>query len=296
MDFDSLDDESIASEKQTFTPSESLADTSQSGSEKTSTMRFDGPDDSSETSCAPLFDNAFVSYNDDCSCSDSPYNAPIVTLLVGSSRVKYTIHSELLWQSPLWAKICKPKPWGPKISLPDVHEDIGHSLVHYLYSGKYQTLNPRAISSNPSDNAKNPTATSQEAEAHSLREYRRSVRLYCVAGTYGLAGLSILSIYRIENSQDEISIWNVLDVAQEAYEKLPDDDLWFDGYFRRKLKASLRMDKYLPKREEFLDRIGKVKKFDQALMKGITEFYTERAEPDIRMQGTDKEPAFENEP
>lgn len=303
MAFDSLDDESIASEKPIYTPSESLAD--ESWSEKTSTMGDSWLDDRPETSCAPLFDNAFVSYKDDRSCSDSPYITPIFTLLVGSSRVQYTVQEGFLMQSPQWAEKCKSKPWGNKISLPDVDEDIGHSLVHYLYTGKYQTLKPRAISSKPpdeaisskpSENAKNPTATSEEPGAHSLREYRRSVRLYCVARTYGLAGLTYLSICHIEHPQDEISIWNVLDTAQEAYEKLPDDEFWFDSYLRRKLKASLRVDKYLLKKKEFLGRIGKVKKFDQALMKGIAEFYTERAEPDNHKEGTNKEPASEDEP
>lgn len=200
----------------------------------------------------------------------------------------YTIQERILYQSPQWETKCLSKPWGNKLALPDVHEDIGHSLVHYLYTGDYQTLKPQIIPSKTPDELNNPSATSKEPEAHGLREYRRSVRLYCVAQTYGLEGLESLSIYHIENPQDEISIWNILDIAGEAYRTLPDDEEWFTEYLRRKLEAAIRVEKSLLKKQKFLDRIGKVKKFDQALMKCIAEIYTGRTGPGDRAEGTDK--------
>lgn len=227
--------------------------------------------------------------------SDSPYITPVFTLLVGFSRVPYTIQEHLLYQSPLWRTKCLSKPWGNKLALPDVNEDIGHSLVHYLYTGDYQTLKPQIISVKTPDELNNPSATSKEPEAHGLREYRRSVRLYCVARTYGLEGLGSLSVYHMENPQDKISIWNILDIAGEAYGTLPDHEEWFTEYLRRKLEAALRVDRSLLKRQDFLGRIGMVKKFDQALMKSIAEIYTGRTGPGDRADGTDKEPASEDE-
>ena len=120
-----------------------------------------------------------------------------------------------------------------------------------------------------------PGGAGREPEAHNLREYRRSVRLYCVARTYGLDELKHLSMQHIDIPQDGVSIWNVLDIAEEAYEKFPDDEVWFTEYLRRKLEDALRVDKNLLKRQKFLGRIGKVKKFDQSLMKIIAEIYTE---------------------
>lgn len=137
-------------------------------------------------------------------------------------------------------------------------------------------MKPQTISEAGPGAAITPTKTDEEPEAHNLREYRRSVRLYCVARTYGLDGLKHLSMHHIEIPQDGISIWNVLDIAEEAYEKLPDDEVWFTEYLRRKLEDVLRVDKFLLKRKEFLGRIGKVKKFDQSLMEVIAEIYTEK--------------------
>lgn len=256
MPIDFSDEESLTDGKPMFTPSESLVD--DTCSERTSTMRDnlqDELDDRPET---------------------SPYISPIFTLLVGPSRVQYTIQEEFLNQCPQWAEKCRSKPWGNKIALPDVDEDIGHSLVHYLYTGNYQTLKLPTISSEAPDGAENPTATSMTPEAHSLLEYSRSVRLYCVARTYGLDGLEDMSLCHIENSQDGISIWNVLDLAKKAYEKLPDEEFWFTGYLRRKIEAALGEEADLLTRKEFLGHVGTVKKFDQALMKIIAELYNNK--------------------
>lgn len=284
MPFEFLDDESSTSGEPLDTPVESLAD--DTCSESTSTMRDTWRP---ETSYALFVDLALVSSNNHCP-SDSPYDTPIFTILVGSGRVPYTIQQGLLKQSPQWAEKCKSKPWGNKIELPDVDEDIGHSVVHYLYTGNYQTLKTKPMPSKAADNDEDPTATSEELGAPSLLEYRRSVRLYCVARTYGLVGLKNLALYRIDNPQGGISIWNVLSIAEEAYEKLPDDEVWFTGYLRRKLEAALRVDNYLLKKKTLQDRIGKVKKFDQALMSVIAEIYTERAEHGNRAEGMDKDP------
>lgn len=149
--------------------------------------------------------------------------------------------------------------------------------MHYLYTGNYQTLKLPTITSKAPDDAKDPTATIMTPEAHSLLEYSRSVRLYCVARTYGLDGLGDLSITHIENSQDGISIWNVLDLAEKAYKKLPDEESWFTDYLSRKIEAALREDENLFKTKEFLGRIGNVRKFDQALMKIVAEIYSDKS-------------------
>ncbi|MCJ1462319.1 hypothetical protein MMC07_000919 [Pseudocyphellaria aurata] len=265
MASDFPDDESLMSGAPIYTPSESMAD--ELCSEMTSRAGDELPDDRPET---------------------SPYNTPVFTLLIGDSRQAYTIQEALLYQSPQWEKKCKSRPWGEKIALRDVDEDIGHPLVHYLYTGLYQTLKPRTEA--PGDDKK-PTATAKEPESHGLREYGRSVRLYCAARTYGLCGLVDLTIYHIEHPQEEIPIEKILDIAQEAYEKLPDDEMWFTDHLKRKLETELSVDSLLLKRQKFLDRIGKVKAFDQALIKCIVDILPMgRAGPGNRASATNDEP------
>ncbi|MCJ1470561.1 hypothetical protein MMC07_009207 [Pseudocyphellaria aurata] len=253
-------------------------------------MAFDFPDDESLMSGPPIHTPSESTADDLCNsemtsragdeCQDddrpetSPYNTTIFTLLIGASRKAYPIHEAFLYQSPEREKKCWSKPWGESIALRDVDEDIGHPLVHYLYTGLYQTLKPQTVCSKAPGDVQDPTATAKEPENHGLREYRRSVLLYCAARTYSIRGLVDLTIYHIENPQEEIPIENVMDIAQEAFEKLPDDEVWFTGHLKRKLETELSVDRFLLKRRKFLDRIGKVKAFDQALMRCIADIYT----------------------
>ncbi|KAI9752010.1 MAG: hypothetical protein M1835_001139, partial [Candelina submexicana] len=190
----------------------------------------------------------------------SPYVTPAFTLLIGPSRIQYTVLQEFLRQCPEWAHICRSNPWSRTIVLPAMNEDIGHTLVHYLYTGTYQTLKPRDVS----------------GEVERITEYKRNVQLYCAAKTYGLGGLELLVKGNIENFEETISIFNLLDIAEEAYEKLSDDEVWFTDHLAKELKVAFNTDETLFSRQCFLDRFGKVKNFDKALVKSLVEIYTDQ--------------------
>lgn len=206
-----------------------------------------------------------------CLCHYSPYTTPIFYLIIGSSKVQYTVHEHFLNQSPEWKGKCKSKPWGNKIWLSDVDDDIGHALVHYLYTGAYQTLKPTDISSYDTTDLE---GNGKARKLDRLLEYKRSVRLYCVANNYRLVRLEILSKARIESFKDGISIWDTLDIAEEAYKKLRIGAKWFSNYLKEKMQAAVYEDEHLLTRKQFLCRIGMTKEFDKDLMKIIAQIYT----------------------
>ena len=68
------------------------------------------------------------------------------------------------------------------VKLSEVDEDIGHTFVHFLYTGTYETLSPRPCS-----------------DIHVVpREFERSVQVYRAAKTYGVHGLEELAKKYIE--------------------------------------------------------------------------------------------------
>lgn len=215
-----------------------------------------------------------------CLCHYSPYTTPIFHLIIGSNNVQYPIHQYFLEQSPEWAGICKSGPWGNKIWLPDVDEDVSHALVHYLYTGAYQTLKPSDVSAVASDDTTGHEGDDKASRLDRLLEYKRSVRLYCLAKTYGLFRLETLSMVRIESFKDGISIWDTLDIAEEAYKKLPITAEWISMYLKEKMQAAINGDKHLLIRKKFLDRIGRTAEFDKAMMKIIAHIYTGESEPE----------------
>lgn len=159
-------------------------------------------------------------------------------------------------------------------------EDIGHALVHYLYTGSYQTLKPKDVSAAASDDPTGREGNGKAGNLDRLLEYKRSARLYCVAKTYGLFRLETLSMVRIESFKDGISIWDTLDIAEEAYKKLPNDAIWFSMYLKGKMQAAMNEDKHILTRKKFLGRIGRVTEFDRGLMKIIAQIYTGEKEPE----------------
>ncbi len=111
---------------------------------------------------------------------------PAFTLSIGPSRIQYTVLQEFLRQCPELAHICRSNPWSRTIALPELDEDIGHTLVHYLYTGTYQTLKPRDVS----------------GEVERITGYKRNVHLYCAARTYGPGGLELLVKGNIESFEE----------------------------------------------------------------------------------------------
>ena len=144
--------------------------------------------------------------------------------------------------------------------LPDVDKDSGHTLVHYLYTRSFQTLKLQ----NLSDDAKD------------LARYTRSIRLYRIAKQYGLSGLEELSKHHAEIHKHGISFTQLLDIAEEAFKKLPDDEVWFTESLKTEMTKAFETDKSVFTKDAFLERVGNVKNLDKTLVKCITAIYHEK--------------------
>jgi hypothetical protein len=82
----------------------------------------------------------------------------------------------------------KLRPFYKNIELPDLDDDVGHTLVHYLYTGAYRTLKLRGV----------------VQDIEKITEYKKSVLVYSAARTYGLNGLEMLAKTHMEILEEEI--------------------------------------------------------------------------------------------
>jgi hypothetical protein len=70
-----------------------------------------------------------------------PYAGLGVTILIGRQENEYIVPSNIASQFPsLQRKWDKGDP--RTMRFPELDEDIGHTFIHYLYTGDYQTLKP----------------------------------------------------------------------------------------------------------------------------------------------------------
>lgn len=120
------------------------------------------------------------------------------------------------------------------MNLSDIHEDIGHTFIHYLYTGTYETAKPTYSNSNP---AGVPADLSPRA-----REFRLSMHAYHASRRYGLAGLTDLSKTYIRVFDIDVSTLYILNIAREISSTLPSDEIWFWEYIREKLAIAFEDD------------------------------------------------------
>ncbi|KAI9730735.1 MAG: hypothetical protein M1834_005704 [Cirrosporium novae-zelandiae] len=196
----------------------------------------------------------------------SPYLSQPISLLIGPTHVPYHVLKDFLYQSPILADACKFNAWT--IELSDVDEDLGHTVVHYLYTGTYQTLKSRDASG--------------DATSRNNTEYKRSIRLYYVARTYSLRGLELLAKNNIIRLEKGVPISEFLDAAEDVFPRLPRREVWFVEYLKKRINEAFEEDETLFTTQVFLGRFGKVGRFDKVLAQIVIETYSKRIE---RMAG-----------
>ncbi|KAI4153968.1 MAG: hypothetical protein LQ340_001962 [Diploschistes diacapsis] len=140
------------------------------------------------------------------------------------------------------------------VELPEVCEDAGHTLVHYLYTGTYETLQ--------SKDTEDKTA-----------ELRRNAHLYGIATKYDLTGLKLLAQTEIEKTQGVVAIIDFLNIAKDVFQILLEKDDWFTLHVKAEIERALEVDESLFRNIGFLELVGEVKSFDKFLVEIMGRIY-----------------------
>jgi len=187
----------------------------------------------------------------------SPYTNP-ATILIGHKSVCYTVPKHFVSQYPAWAD-------KSIVNLSDVDDDIGHTLVHFLYTGTYQTLKPSSVSNGD--------------VSGDILEYKRSLKVYSVAKTYGLGELEHYAREKIQRYGSEMSITDVLAVAEDSdFESGEEDEgqTWSMKYLQEKLMAEYAKDEDIFVSEGFLKSLGNRPVVTRLIIKLMDGIYKEK--------------------
>ncbi|KAH8124449.1 hypothetical protein LI328DRAFT_168558 [Trichoderma asperelloides] len=146
----------------------------------------------------------------------SPYAVPSIELYFQGGSTLY-IPPHLLTQSHSLGSMVLQST----LQFTDVSADAGHVLVHYLFTGTYQSL-------------KLKRSSAQDCLA---AEFLTSVRVYSVAQTYTLPPLVELAKNEIQKLGKNLPTALIFDLVKDAHLSLRTDDIWLSSY----LKAQLRL-------------------------------------------------------
>lgn len=106
----------------------------------------------------------------------------------------------------------------------DVASNVGHVLVHFLYTNTYQCLKPKG------------TSVQDRLEA----ELTTSVGVYAAAQAFEIQDLENLAKAEIERLGSRVKLPTILDLVEEAYTDQYITDPWLYGYLRSILQSNLQ--------------------------------------------------------
>lgn len=154
----------------------------------------------------------------------NPYEGKAVTVLISSSGKRYTIPENLLSKAATLPS-SQDVSGSPAVILSDVDKDIGHTIMHYLYTGNYETVKPPSTSELP----------------RRATEYTRSVFTYRIAVRHGLDSLTEHAKRYIQIFDKEVSIINIISLGRKAFPKISEEP-WFSEYLTARITASFKAD------------------------------------------------------
>jgi hypothetical protein len=190
------------------------------------------------------------------------------------------VSSDLL-QNPDWINSANSLR---DIHVPDVDESTGHVLVHFLYTGTYQTLDNMDVSPIDKINI----------------EFKRAISAYLVAHTYELAELQQLAMRKIEQCGISMTIFDIVNAIDKNFSRLLNSTTWFRDYLTSKARRTFQEDYTAFSNHGLFDRITDVT-ISNTLAKCVMGLYndkvshmlqTERAvqeDPTRRDDTTDRE-------
>ncbi|KAF1970877.1 hypothetical protein BU23DRAFT_364397, partial [Bimuria novae-zelandiae CBS 107.79] len=179
-----------------------------------------------------------------------PYARNPITINIGPAPVMYYVPWHLL-KSTNWSTV----PAGREIRLPTMSADTGHILVHYLYTGTYQTLDSKI-----SGIAQQPQLALKQA----LLVYRVSV-------THTLDGLEQLARQQIEEHSASIDLKTIVNITSSKLPKKTEPT-----YLKDKTQKAFEKDHTVFADDAFCASLCKKSKLNDYVMCHVVKLLSEK--------------------
>jgi hypothetical protein len=175
----------------------------------------------------------------------SPYTQAPVKVYIGADKIVHYLPRHLV-----------PHSWVHNVGLyfPSLEAETGHTLVHFLYTGLYATLD-----------------TGAESSAVQLR---RALRVYIAASTYTLSELRRLAMQEIERHTENMNLPDTMEAIRDDFEKVPIESQ-FHAYLLTKMTAAFHNDRTVFKSERLFKIPGDTALTRFAMQKAMALFQDE---------------------
>lgn len=190
----------------------------------------------------------------------------MISLKGGAS---WSVHQSMLCKSPILARKCN-EAQQQILDFSHVAESTAHVLVHYLYTGAYQSYEPEIPLGGPR-----------------IANLRAALSVYTMSRNFALPGLEAAVKDRIELLGENVAATDKLDAAREAYSNLDETDAWFLHYLKNCIRSLVEDDSSLSYRD--LNFLGDVSSFVKTIVKSAVEIYSEQLQKNQPLNASDKQ-------
>ncbi|GKZ71869.1 hypothetical protein AnigIFM50267_007915 [Aspergillus niger] len=182
----------------------------------------------------------------------SPYASPINHITIG--RTTYAIPEYYVLKIPN-LKFAYMK----EFALEEMYADIGHTFIHYLYTGEYQTL------------AASPSVPPSKSRS---REFKRSVYAFHMAQRHQIQGLLDHAKRYMHTFVDSVSTLELLKIAREVYATMFTGRKWFEDFVHDRLAAAFKAGEEQFRNDILKYGVGSDAKFDQFILELVMKIYS----------------------
>ncbi|PWY71292.1 hypothetical protein BO83DRAFT_438121 [Aspergillus eucalypticola CBS 122712] len=183
---------------------------------------------------------------------DSPYASPVNHITIG--RTTYAIPEYYVLKIPN-LKFAYMK----EFALEEMYADIGHTFIHYLYTGDYETL------------AASPNVPPSKARA---REFKRSVYAFHMAQRHQIQGLLDHAQRYMHTFVDSVSTLELLKIAREVYATMFTGKKWFEEFVYDQLAGAFKAGEEQFRNDILKYGVGSDAKFDQFVLDIVLKIYS----------------------
>ncbi|KAH6957608.1 hypothetical protein BKA56DRAFT_602195 [Ilyonectria sp. MPI-CAGE-AT-0026] len=160
------------------------------------------------------------------------------------------VHKTLLQPFPGLSSLCGSLSHAKELRLKNVSQNAGHVLVHFLYTGKYQTL--RVDIPSP--------------QGRLTAQFKTCLQVYVASKTYELRDLQILVQIELEQLGQKVDIPDLIALAEEIYPGAHLGDFWFQSFIHSCL-SRMSDDLELLKNQQILMELERKKTIGSMILR-----------------------------
>jgi hypothetical protein len=190
----------------------------------------------------------------------SSYTVPPATLHIGPNKLAYFVPKNFLPAE--WIDCSSQEP----LHFPDVDILTGHTIVHYLYKGNYES-----------------SATNDGTPSHyACTKLKAALLVYIATCDHVVPGLQPLATREIEEHGSRLDLVDILDAIDGDFSKLCQDS-WVHGYLRQKAKMAFEQNHTVFTSEALLRNLNNTALL-KFLMQCTSDFYNIRFSQMLSME------------